>query len=55
MARKKKIELKKGTDAHTIVLNLLRLGVDSDTIRKAAGQTRQCIAAIKAHDTMGKY
>ena len=55
MARQSRIKLEKGTDAHTVVLRLLRMGVNSDAIRKACGQTSQCIAAIKAHDTRGNY
>jgi len=50
-----RIALVKGTGAHTLVSRLLRLKVDSVALQKATGQPRQCIAAIKAHNTMGTY
>jgi hypothetical protein len=51
----KRIGLENGSDAHRLVSRLLRVGVDSKALMKATGQPRQCIAAIKAHNTMGTY
>ena len=51
----KRIELENGSDAHQLVSRLLKAGVDSKVLVKATGQPRQCIAAIKAHNTMGTY
>jgi hypothetical protein len=49
------IQLEKGSGAHMLVSRLLKMGVDSGLLRKATKQPRQCIAAIRAHNTMGTY
>lgn len=49
------IDLKVGTDAHTLVTRLLKQGVAVETLAAATGQSTRVIAAIKAHITMGTY
>ena len=51
----KRIDLENGSDAHRLVSRLLNMGVDSHILMNATKQPRQCIAAIKAHNTMGTY
>ena len=53
--KKIKIDVKAGTDAHRLVVNLIKLGVESKVLMKATGRSRQEIAAIRAHITMGTY
>ena len=52
---KNKIELRKGEDAHTLVVKLLKLGADKEKIRKATGQSKKTVDAIEAHITRGSY
>lgn len=54
-AAKGKIALKSGSDAHTLVTKLLKLGVDAKVIAQASGQSIPVVSAIKAHITMGTY
>lgn len=51
----RKIDLKSGTDAHRLVVNLIKLKIDQKILMKATGRTKQELAAIKAHITMGTY
>ena len=55
MAKNSRIKLQKGEDAHTLVVRLLKSGVDKEKIRKASGQPKKAIDAIQAHITMGSY
>lgn len=50
-----RIDVQSGTDAHRLVVKLLRAGVCSCVIEEATGQSKKAIAAMKAHETMGTY
>jgi hypothetical protein len=49
------ITLKVGTDAHKLVIRLLKAGVDREVLARASGKSLHVIGAIKAHVTMGTY
>lgn len=53
--RRKKLDLAPGTDVHRLVVTLIKLKVESEILMKATGRSRQEIAAIRAHITMGTY
>lgn len=53
--RRTKINIKVGTDAHRLVVGLLKLEIEPKTIAKAAGCSAHQIGAIRAHITMGTY
>jgi len=50
-----KISLKLGTDAHRLIVALLKQDVELSVLAKASGYSKETIGAIKAHVTMGTY
>ena len=49
------MDLAKDSSAHSVVVAAIQAGVDTDTLKGITGRPRQCIAAIRAHVTMGTY
>jgi hypothetical protein len=50
-----RIPLTPGSDAHSLVVRLIKAGVGTKTLAASSGQPVQAIAAIRAWITMGRY